>query len=96
MSKRAVNPERPDPESPELTLKDMARLQPLSDVPDVARRWPGRRGPQKTPTKEQVTLRLDRDVVAYFRAKGRGWQTAINSALRRAIAAPRRRSRSAA
>lgn len=32
--------------------------------------------------KEQVTLRLDRDVLEWFRAKGRGYQTRINTVLR--------------
>ena len=32
--------------------------------------------------KEQVTLRLDRDVLRWFRAQGRGYQTRINAVLR--------------
>ena len=32
--------------------------------------------------KEQVTLRLDRDVLRWFRAHGRGYQTRINAVLR--------------
>jgi uncharacterized protein (DUF4415 family) len=32
--------------------------------------------------KEQVTLRLDRDLLRWFRAKGRGYQTRINAVLR--------------
>jgi len=35
--------------------------------------------PQK---KEQITLRLDEDVLKYFRKSGRGYQTRINNALR--------------
>ena len=35
-------------------------------------------------TKIPVTLRLDRDVVASFRATGEGWQTRMNDALRKA------------
>lgn len=34
------------------------------------------------PGKEQVTLRLDVDVLAKFRATGPGWQTRVNAALR--------------
>ena len=48
-------------------------------------RRPGQRGPQKAPTKEQVTLRLDRRVLAHFRHSGRGWQTRLNDALKRII-----------
>ncbi len=34
--------------------------------------------------KQQVTLRLDSDVVETFRASGDGWQSRINQALRKA------------
>jgi uncharacterized protein (DUF4415 family) len=40
------------------------------------------RGPQKSPTKELISLRLDRDVLEAYRATGRGWQTRANEALR--------------
>ena len=33
--------------------------------------------------KEQVTLRLDRDVLDYFQEDGPGWQDRINAALRK-------------
>ena len=35
-------------------------------------------------TKEQVTLRIDRDVLDYFQEGGPGWQDRINAALRKA------------
>jgi uncharacterized protein (DUF4415 family) len=41
------------------------------------------RGPQKAPTKQLVTIRLDRDVVDHFRGTGRGWQGRVNDALRK-------------
>jgi uncharacterized protein (DUF4415 family) len=41
------------------------------------------RGPQKAPTKILTTIRLDADIVAFFRSEGRGFQTRINEALRR-------------
>jgi uncharacterized protein (DUF4415 family) len=34
--------------------------------------------------KQPVTVRLDADIVASYRALGRGWQTQMNSDLRRA------------
>jgi uncharacterized protein (DUF4415 family) len=34
--------------------------------------------------KETVSLRLDRDVLAFFQDDGPGWQDRINAALRRA------------
>ena len=48
-------------------------------------RRPGQRGPQKAPTKEQVTLRLDHEVLAHFRNGGRGWQTRLNDTLKRVV-----------
>jgi uncharacterized protein (DUF4415 family) len=40
--------------------------------------------PRKTQPKEAVSIRLDPDVVAHFRAGGPGWQSRINAALRKA------------
>jgi uncharacterized protein (DUF4415 family) len=34
------------------------------------------------PIKKPVTLRLDADVIAWFKKSGRGYQTRINRALR--------------
>jgi uncharacterized protein (DUF4415 family) len=43
--------------------------------------------PAKAPAvpgaKEQVTLRIDRDVLDVFQADGPGWQERINAALRK-------------
>jgi uncharacterized protein (DUF4415 family) len=47
--------------------------------PPVVRRG---RGPQRSPTKVATTLRLDRDVLEFFRSQGAGYQTRINEALR--------------
>lgn len=35
--------------------------------------------------KEKVTVRLDHDILAAFRNKGRGWQTQLNALLRTAL-----------
>ena len=37
--------------------------------------------------KERVTVRLDRDVLTWFRSQGRGYQTRINAVLRAYMAA---------
>ncbi len=70
----------------ELTAEDFRHFESLDHFPDLAKlvRRRGERGPQKTPTKKQVTLRLDKDVVERFRATGAGWQSRINDALRKA------------
>jgi uncharacterized protein (DUF4415 family) len=40
--------------------------------------------PRSPATKQQVTLRLDRDVLDRRRSAGPGWQSRINEILRRA------------
>jgi uncharacterized protein (DUF4415 family) len=45
--------------------------------------WPG--------TKEQITLRLDPDVLKFFRKQGRGYQTTINAVLRKYMEAQEHR-----
>ena len=44
------------------------------------------RGPQKAPTKVLTTVRLDADVIAFFKSQGRGYQTRINDELRKIVA----------
>jgi uncharacterized protein (DUF4415 family) len=44
-----------------------------------------RRGPNKRPVKEQVAIRFSPEVLAYFRAQGRGWQTRMDEALKEYI-----------
>ncbi|WP_267381558.1 BrnA antitoxin family protein [Sphingomonas sp. GC_Shp_6] len=41
------------------------------------------RPPQRDKAKQQVTLRLDADVLAWFRESGPGWQGRLNEALRK-------------
>jgi len=41
----------------------------------------GQRGPQRTPTKQMVSMRLDRLVVEHFKADGPHWQTRVNDTL---------------
>ena len=43
------------------------------------------RPPLGDTAKKQVTLRLDSDVVAAFRAGGAGWQSRMNEVLRKAV-----------
>ncbi len=39
------------------------------------------RGKQKAPKKQQLTVRLNQQVIDYFKAEGRGWQTRLNEVL---------------
>jgi len=43
------------------------------------------RGPQKAPTKVLTSVRLDADVIAFFKAQGSGYQTRINDELRKVV-----------
>jgi uncharacterized protein (DUF4415 family) len=45
---------------------------------------PAPKRPSPPGAKEQVSLRIDRDVLDYFQEAGPGWQDRINEALRRA------------
>jgi uncharacterized protein (DUF4415 family) len=39
------------------------------------------RGPQATPTKVLTSVRLDADILEFFKSKGAGYQSRINAAL---------------
>ncbi len=43
-------------------------------------------------TKQQITLRLDRDVIAWFKRTGKGYQSRMGAVLRSYMAAKRKRS----
>ncbi|MEP6791227.1 MAG: BrnA antitoxin family protein [Ramlibacter sp.] len=43
------------------------------------------RGPQATPTKVLTSIRLDADVLEYFKSTGSGYQSRINETLRKAV-----------
>ena len=74
---------------------DLAALESIpdaeidtSDIPEVVN-WPdAQRGLFYRPVKKQITLRLDADVLAWFKRTapgGRGYQTEINRALRQHV-----------
>lgn len=59
----------------------------LSDCPEItpeqfAKAVVQRGGLQPLKNKAQVTLRIDSDVLEWFKLQGRGYQTQINSLLR--------------
>jgi len=57
----------------------------FSDIPEILD-WSGAvRGKLYRPVKHHVTLRLDADVLEWFKRKHSKYQTAINSALRQYI-----------
>jgi uncharacterized protein (DUF4415 family) len=81
-----VHPYDPD------TFGDAA-FDPDDDVPDLSTPYwiekfskaTVQRGRPKAPeTKVSTTIRLDPEVIKHFKAEGRGWQSRINAALRKA------------
>jgi len=75
-----------DPDSPELTDADMASAKPFAEaLPKIAetmRRNVGGR-PKSANPKTPISIRLDQDVIAKFKATGPGWQSRINEVLRK-------------
>jgi uncharacterized protein (DUF4415 family) len=74
-------------EAPEFTSEDFAKAE-VRDGEKLVRRG---RPPLEQP-KQAIKLRLDADVVDRWRATGRGWQTRMNAALRRAAPKSRKRA----
>lgn len=85
---------RKDADNPEWDKVMVRRAKPAQKVfPHLQFPKPRGRGPQKTPVKVQTTIRLDRDVVEYFKRRGRGWQTRLNSELRDMVSRQRKAAR---
>ena len=73
---------------------DHARLRTLSDArvvrdrdapawtPDMFARAVARKGLQPAPRKTLLSLRIDSDVIEWFRAQGPGYQSRMNALLR--------------
>jgi uncharacterized protein (DUF4415 family) len=76
-------------DAPELTPEMMARAKRLEDFPEMADfaefiRKGGRPALPPEHRKRRVTIMLDPDVIAHFKDGGKGWQTRVNAALRKA------------
>lgn len=61
-----------DPDTYELSDEEFKTLRPV-----------GR--PKAEITKERITIRLSPEVVSYFRATGKGWQTRIDETLKEIV-----------
>lgn len=69
-----------DPDTYELSDEEISNLKPFR---------PGR--PKLKNPKVPVTVRLDPEVVAFFRSGGQGWQTRLNAVLSNYVGRQRRR-----
>lgn len=74
---------KPDSDTRELISRDFAQMRPFSEVVKRGR-------PKSALHKEPVTIRLNPEVVAFFRDKGPGWQTRMNDALAAYVSRQRR------
>ena len=84
------------PELTEERRRELARMDALpadqidtSDIPELTdEQWASAvRGRFYRPIKQQITARLDADVLAWLKAGGQGYQTRMNTILRRAMLA---------
>jgi uncharacterized protein (DUF4415 family) len=75
-----------DPDNPEWTEEDFKNAKPFAEVfPELAASIKRTRGrPAMERPRKVVSLRMDQDVLDKFRATGKGWQSRVNEALRKA------------
>jgi uncharacterized protein (DUF4415 family) len=72
-------------DNPEISPDEMASAKPFAEAfPHLSESIRRARGKQKSPTKQLISIRLDREVLDAFRATGEGWQGRMNEALRKA------------
>ena len=67
-------------------IEKMAASDPDHPALDAAF-W---KGVDSLPQKEPISIKLDGDILAFFRKGGRGYQTRINAVLRRYVQAQRK------
>jgi uncharacterized protein (DUF4415 family) len=71
-------------DNPALTGAELRSMKPFTEVFPQFAAAVKTRGKQKAPTKELVSLRLNRATLASFRALGPGWQNKIDEILAKA------------
>ncbi len=79
--RRAIKADR---DTRELSAKDFAQMRPL---PELLKQ---RGRPKSAVHKQPVTVRLDPEILEFFRGSGRGWQTRMNEALAQYVSKHRR------
>jgi uncharacterized protein (DUF4415 family) len=104
MSKRTFKLEVKNGAFPPLSPEARAQLEALRDMPDkdidyseipplTEKFWKNAvRNPFYKPVKSSTTVRLDSDVLAWLRSKGKGYQTRLNAILRAAMLKDLRKS----
>ncbi len=77
-----IDPTACDDDNPEVTAAEMRRARPAAEVFGRERLAGVLGRPPKDNPKVSTTIRLSPDVLAAFKAEGRGWQTRIDETLR--------------
>jgi len=65
-------------------MRPAAEVLPPELLAILPKRKPGQRGPQRAPVKKKISLRVDAEVLAHYKATGPGWQGRVNEALKKA------------
>jgi uncharacterized protein (DUF4415 family) len=67
-----------------LSDAELAEMKPLAAFPELQAAV--RRGrPPKSRTKQSTTLRLSAEVLEFFKAEGKGWQSRIDAVLKKHV-----------
>jgi len=82
-----IKPEIVDRDNPEWTNHTIANATTLkaSALPDSFKQAIKRGRPESVHPKKPISIRLSPEVLAYFRATGRGWQTRVDDILRQYV-----------
>ncbi|MBW9087976.1 BrnA antitoxin family protein [Rhizobium wenxiniae] len=77
-----------DPDNPELTEEQLSQGRPFREaLPDLAASIDRARKRGRPPVdnpRQQISVRLDPDIIAHYKATGKGWQSRLNDDLRKA------------
>lgn len=96
MKRYQLDPEKPPKLSPAQARRLDAMPIDYSDIPELGDAFFAKVKEAWPPAKQQLTIRLDTDVLTWLKAHGRGYQTRINHILRAAMESqPTVRSRTA-
>ncbi len=74
----SADPEKTDVDNPEWSDEMFAKAKRGTAAGRVGR-------PKSASPKQSTTLRLDEDVIEFFKRDGAGWQTRLNEALRQYV-----------
>lgn len=85
MSKKSIAKPIEHNDNPEWTHQDFARAVSISGLPAGLQNAlkAHTRGPQRSPRKIPVSIRLSADVVSSLRSSGAGWQARVDDILRK-------------